>query len=66
MPRPKNETAEKTRRCVYLHKSTRPRLRALMHMVEYEVTGMSEMIDLAVEFMFNAYSGQEQRRDAKN
>jgi len=46
---------------MYLRESSRPKLRALMHLLsaEKEITGMSDMVDTAVDFMYRAYSGRD-------
>jgi len=51
----------KRRCCMYLRESSRPKLRALMHLLsaEKEITGMSDMVDTAVDFMYRAYSGRD-------
>ena len=54
----------KTRRCLYLRDATRSRMRALMYLLsnERDISGMSELVDVAVEFMYNAYTGQAARQ----
>ena len=51
---------EKKRCCMYLRTATRPKMKALMHLLaeEREITGMSDLVDTAVDFMYQAYSGR--------